>query len=573
MATPPYREEILIMKINKLLFTIIVLIFFINFLIILGNNGLEVEVGGSIDVHHHVWFTKYTIINGHFPHDQAFEYMPNSLIPAVILSVVTNSEALPLIIFIRNLSSSIVYIIFTFILLKMTMRISRGRLDQLILTLLATLPTSFGLIPLFLTVSVFPCLIFALLYVALKLPRGASTNWTISYLILMVSMTLSNFSYTVIILALFYIPFLIKIIISKTRLGSRLTISVSQVNVENIYNPMLISSTFTIVSFYIIYVIASLRTRYMVGMSNFLERLVDLLIGSGEVIIIKTKAISLLDIIEAGLKIWGFLLIPFGLMVLISMIDLLMGRRGCANTNANDKSIDCISLFTLLSLFIVGLTPWLGYDTLRLINVSNLFVALHCAKVLKRLGHPISNMNRAKMFKVVLRAFILVVISLSYFTLITYMLPQGYTVLNPEISIKIPVNINNTVELVRSVEHFSPPPKFYASTKHVIDFIQDERSIICDKSICHTFMYMDRRNLYLRSRSISDTITFDSKLFDETAFANEIRDNVFVIICSEPGRILTEEPIEYRALSFRLWLLNRSKILFYNSGVICGLIS
>ena len=561
------------MKINKLLFVIIVLFFFINFLIIVGNNGLEVEVGGSIDVHHHVWFTKYTIINGHFPHDQAYEYMPNSLILTVILSVITNSEALPLVISIRNLSNSIAYIIFTFILLKMNAGIPRKRLDQLILILLITLPTSFGLIPLFLSINVFPCLIFAFLYVASKLPRGIiSINWTILYLVLMVSMLLSNFSYTLIILVLIYTPFLIKTICFRNRLSLRSTVSASLANIENIYNPMLTFNTFTIVLFYIIYVIMGLGTSYMVGISSFLERLANLLIGSGEIAIIKTRAISLLDAIVVGFKIWGFLAVPFGLMTLISMIDLLIGRRGYANTNANDKSIDCVSLFTLLSLFIVGLTPWLGYDTLRLVNVSNLFVALHCAKVLKRLGHPIGNMNRAKVFKTVFRAFILVIITLSYFTSITYMLPQGYVVLNPEISVKTPVDNNIIIELVRSVEYFSPPLKFYASTKLITNFIQDERSVLCDRSVCHTFMYLDRRDLYLRSRSISDTIAYDPKLLDGATFTNEIEDNVFVLVNSEPGKILTEEPIEYRALSFRLWLLNRSKILFYNSGVICGFV-
>ncbi|MEM1646039.1 MAG: hypothetical protein QXL96_09280 [Ignisphaera sp.] len=350
-----------------------------------------------------------------------------------------------------------------------------------------------------------------------------------------------------------------------------MTIYASLVNIENIYNPMLILNTFTIVLFYIIYVIVSLRTNYMFGISSFLERLASLLIGSGEIVVVKTKAISVLDAIVASFKIWGFLAIPFGLMMLISMIDLLIGRRGYANTNSNDKSIDCVSLFTLLSLSILGLTPWLGYDTLRLINISNLFAALHCSKIFKRLDHTIGNVTRAKVYKTIFRAFVLVIITLSYFILITYMLPQGYVVLNPEISVKTPID-NNVIELVRSVEYFSPSLKFYASIKPITNFIQDERSVICDRSVCHTFMYLNRRDLYVRSRSISDIIVFDPKLLDKATFTNKIEDNVFVLVNSEPGKILTEEPIEYRALSFRLWLLNRSKILFYNSGVICGFV-
>lgn len=567
------------MRFNRTLFAIITVQFLFSFIVIVGNEGLNVEIGGSIDVHHHVWFTRYTIINGHVPRDQAFEYMPNSLLIPIILSIVSNCNLMPLIILTRNIFSNIVYAIFTFILLSENRKVIKT-LDWLLLLLLIAFPSSLGFMPLYLTVNVFPSYVFTLLYVMSKHSKNIiNLNWAVLYLVLLMSMLFSNFSYTLITVLLIYTPLLIKTIYSRKNLRTRVFISLFNV-IESLYNSLLIVITLTFIGLYLVYVIVDLRTSYFIAMSNFFERLISVLRGGGEVVIMRTRALSIFEATFVGFKVWGPLVIPYSLLVIISLVDLLRNRKQYDPLNSRIKSIDGMSLITLASVAIIGLTPWLGYDTLRLVNVLNLFIPLHYVNVSKKLNRSNKvniNTGRREVTSTVLRLLTMIIITASYLTLFAHALPQGYLAFNPSVATRTFIN-RDRIELITIVEHFSPPSKFYISIKPITRLFLGDASIVCDRSICHSFMYLDRRDLYLQSKSLSDAIFLIINKYEQIVdissieFKDDAGNSIFILICSEPGKLMTEEPIEYRSIMLRAWLMRNSTLLFYNSGITCGFV-
>lgn len=565
-----------LMSENRFLFILIIVFLLTNFIIVIANNGLRLEIGGSIDVHHHTWFVKHIINTGHFPSDQAFEYMPNALSILAIISIITGSNSTPAMILIRNLSSNIIYVMFIYILIKRSIRTFRISIKYLIIIPLCTLPMSFGLMPSFLTVNVFPCLVFSFIYIVTKFSTNiVDARWIIIYLMLVTSMLLSNFSYMLIVVMLISLPALIKIIYFKNNSKIKISISLSDIK-ECFYKRLLIFLTVCIVLFYIIYVIVDLRTKHLIGISNLLEKLFNILKGEDEIVTVRTNVLTLVEKILVAFKLWGFLIFPYFLMTFISIVDLLISYV----KNTTNRYIDAVNLFTITSLPVIILTPWLGYDTFRIVNIINLLIPLNYVKLVNELDHLIRNdvskfdKSFSKVLKTILNLTVLLIIIITYFVTATYALPQGYNVLNPHVPMASFIN-NNKVELVASAEYFSPPLEFYVSMEPLVNLIHNVEHIVCDRSICHSFLYFDRKDLYTNSKSMSESVKFTIEKMNGINYITsvEIRDSlkekIFVLICSEPGRIMTEEPVEYRSLEFRLWMLSKSSILCYNSYIIC----
>jgi len=507
------------------------------------NNGYHTEMGQGIDINHHIWFSKYIVDRGRFPHDNAYEYMPLALITAPILSLV-NGMYHPIYILLRTFVSQLIYIVTIWLIVRK--RVCQRFSCSLIL-MLAAFPISMAFYPFFLTLNHVIVLITLLGYIVIR-DLGGDSRFTpskyILYIVLYIASLLSNFSYALIFLALFIVPLYVSKAFSNKKIFK----------VDSDTSKLLFLSIALTLT-YVIYVIVYENTSFGFSIKRSLSAILTLIsLGSIELPLKKTQiAVDYTTSIVAFIEVHGTLLVSYALTLLFTVISLLKGRK-----------LSLLHISVLLSLFLVTLLIFsIGYDAFRVVNVANLLLPLAAYLALNSTGNSSSRV----IVRVLVSALLLVGFTL---LVIIQFTPIGFKATYYEITL----SLGNTIvtERIPITEYTARKPVVYVNT---LEYFSNRLEalppyIIGDRTFCHGFMYVHRRDLYLRCRSLSTALDIIINGTEIKGYKFGLAKQSVFLVINYPVKFATEEPVEYRSNIIRESLILNFNTI-YNSGatVVC----
>jgi len=524
------------------LFATILLSFTILAIVSYVNNGYHIEMGLSIDVNHHVWFSKHVIHTDRLPHDNAYEYMPLALLIVPILSLV-NGMYHPIYILLRTFLAQLVYIIITWLIIQ---KKSHHKFSHSLILMLTAFPISLAFYPYYLTINHVIVPITLLNYIVIKSfdKNSFLPSTYILYVILCVASLLSNFSYTLILLVLFFGSLYLHKVYNKI-----FSVKVFSINMNKTVNKLLFMSMI-LTSTYVTYVIMTEATSYSFSIKRSLSAFLTLINQGSIEPPLKKSQISLdyVTLIVSVMKLYGTLLVPYSLIILFAVINFLKKRI------LMPLHITVFLSFILTTL--LALT--IGYDAFRLINIVNLLLPFALCLGLNALRVRL----RIKIF-----VLCLVLVGLAFLSII------HFTPIDVKVNVMYyePTRDNTTViESISVIEHYAQRPLVYAET---LRYLSNHLGaafpyIIGDRTICHGFMYVNRRDLYLSCKSLSSAVNIimdDTQVIRGYVFGSVDQPSLFVI--NYPVKFMTEEPIEYRSNSLRKRLISPISLV-YNSGAM-----
>jgi hypothetical protein len=537
MRTEAYKMRISLLVLVLTPFCLLLLIAFVN-------NGLQLEMNNSIDINHHVWFSNFIIRYGRIPQDGAYEYMPLSLLTVPILTLI-NGVYSPIYILLRAFLPQLLLILLMWVYLSgKPYKYDRVIFIRFLCLLTVAYPISYAFYPFYLSINgaIVPIIVLVPLVERILSVNKDRLSSIILYTLLFLVALLSNFSYTLIFMILFFASkYLASIIKSRSK-------------IRDINKLLLISGVMALT--YITYVILAEARSFREPLIRLMRAVGKLL--SGEVIVspLKKSLVELdpVSLLVSAMKLYGVLVAPYGLLLLFTLIRILRERV----LNQYDFAV-------LLSfLAIVVLLPIAGYDTFRIMNVVNLLLPIVTYKLMR----SFTSTGRQKDFVVAVLILSFSIVGLTTTVFIQFT-PQGFNALSLRVPIYFEDENGVIVERIPTVEYPVLHPRVHIVTlSYLTRYLMEETPhIIGDRVLCTGFMYVGRRDLYTSCVSIHEVLRvhIESGRIVKHEFKALGNINAIMVI-NYPVVLITEEPIEYRSNILRRAVILKANLI-YNSGI------
>jgi hypothetical protein len=310
---------------------------------------------------------------------------------------------------------------------------------------------------------------------------------------------------------------------------------------------------------YIAYIILAEARSFRNALIRLVTNIRDLL--SGEAIEFPLKKslveLDLVSMLISAMKIYGTLLAPYGLMLLLMLFRVF-----------REKTLHDYDFAVLLSFFaITVLLPITGYDAFRIMNMINLLLPI----VILEFIYSFNKTRGSKSFIVVMFILIFSIVGLASMVFIQFT-PQGFKTLSLNVPIYFGDENSVIAEYISSVEYPVLRPRAHIVTLSYLAGHLEERTsrIIGDRVFCTGFMYVNRRDLYTSCVSISEVLGIYIKGNQITKYEFKIQGTAIVII-NYPVIFITEEPIEYRCNILRRAVVLEAVVIFNSGTTIIGI--
>ena len=450
--------------------------FFLLLLVTLVNNGLEVEMYNSIDVNHHMWFSNFIISHGRIPQDKTYEFMPLSLLMVPILTLM-NGIYSPIYLLLRAFLPQLILILLMWVYLfgKSSKYDQVSFIFRYLSLFIVVYPISYAFYPFYLSINntMVPIIMLVLLAREILFANRNRLPPLILYTLFFLAALFSNFSYTLIFLSLFFASEYFASIL-KPKLRNK---------IQCICELLLISCVMTLI--YIAYIILAEARSFRNALIRLVTNIRDLL--SGEAIEFPLKKslveLDLVSMLISAMKIYGTLLAPYGLMLLLMLFRVF-----------REKTLHDYDFAVLLSFFaITVLLPITGYDAFRIMNMINLLLPI----VILEFIYSFNKTRGSKSFIVVMFILIFSIVGLASMVFIQFT-PQGFKTLSLNVPIYFGDENSVIAEYISSVEYPVLRPRAHIVTLSYLAGHLEERTsrIIGDRVFCSGFMYVNRRDLY-----------------------------------------------------------------------------
>ena len=540
MRTEAYKMRISLLVLALTPFCLILLIAIVN-------NGLQLEMSNSIDINHHIWFSNFIVKYGRIPQDKAYEYMPSSLFMIPILTLINGIYSSTYIL-LRAYLPQLIFILLLWVHVFNKFCKDHVKVSFILIflcLLMSAYPISYAFYPYYLSINdaIVPIVMLVPLAKSILSINRDRLPSIILYSLLLLATLLSNFSYALIFMLLFFTS---EYLASAFKLESRN-------RARNIGELLLISSLITLI--YIVYVIFIEVVSFRDPLIRLLTNIKELLHRETFELPLKKSSVelSLFDVFVSAIKLYGTLLAPYVLILLFVLLKVLKEKK----IRHHDLAVVLSFIMFIILIFSAS------YDAFRIMNIVNLLLPVTAFEFV----YAFTQTRRSWHSLIAVLTLVFSIVGLATTVFIQF-IPIGFKTLDPKVSIYFEEENDTVVEYIPIVEYSVLRPRVHVVTLSYLSRYLEEVvfRIAGDRVFCIGFMYVGRRDLYVPCTSLSGVlkIYIENRQVVKYDF-KALRGTSTVMIINYPVTFVTEEPVEYRSNILRRAIILETSLI-YNSG-------